>query len=573
MHQRLIKNLETINYPGLSDHAEEIPGLAADLAKKTAIFVYKQDQPLLWVTILGGTGTGKSTIFNALCGRHISQTGMERPKTQGPIAFAHQNSPIGESFPLKSIRIDRHPLESDQTGPIGGAEGLLTIVDHNRPDWCRWVLVDSPDLDSIAPANREMSRDLYLLSDAVIFVTSQEKYADEVPSQLLKQVIHAKKPYFLLLNKVQNRSAKEELIKTVQNQEISIRADRIWPIDYESSHAPDAVAGQPGFREFALVFSDILSEAQQHSFRKVQIENRIRHLSEDIDYLLQLLEKEDVACRDWLQRLDRLYHQTSQALIQNESERFTQKNREYLRAEIRRLFARYDVLAKPRRIIKEILLLPLRFIGYRKDPDEKNHKEAILKLKEKFDLSAVEAAIELFNRSVLENLSPQSETLPLNKKLHQRGMALEYEEICDRTLKEHERLTAWLEDKFKTLSQGLPKGKQWGIYSASIAWGILLLSLEIAIGGGFTVLDALLDSALAPFITKGTMELFAYQEIQKIVRELSNRYQKVLLAALSRQHEAYKKCLLSLEIKKETIERLTELQIFLTTDSTHRHRS
>lgn len=573
MHQRLIENLEAIDYPGLSDHAEEIPGLAADLVKKIAVFFYKQHQPLLWVTILGGTGTGKSTLFNALCGRPISQTGMERPKTEGPIAYAHKNAAIEASFPLKGIRIDRHPLESGQFEPVGGAEGLLTIVDHDRPEWSRWVLVDSPDLDSIAPANREMSRDLCLLSDAVIFVTSQEKYADEVPSQLLQQVIHAKKPYFLLLNKVQNRSAKEEWIRIVRNRGFSIRADRIWSVDYESAHASDAVAGQPGFREFASVFSDILSDAQQPSLRKIQLEHRIRLLHGAIDHLRQLLEKEDAACRDWLQRLDRRYHQTSQALIQNESGRFTQKNREYLRADIRRLFARYDVLHKPRRMIKEILLLPFRFLGYRRDPDEKDPKKAFLKLKEKVDLAAVEAAIEIFNRSVFENLSPQSETSPLNRKLRQPGMVLQYDDIRDWTLKEHERLTAWLEDTFKTLSRGLPKGKQWGIYSASILWGILLLSLETAIGGGFTVLDALLDSALAPFITRGTVELFAYQEIQKIVRELSNRYQKVLLAALGRQHEQYKKCLLSLATQKETIERLSEFQAVLTTDSTHRPRS
>ena len=78
MHQRLINILKTITYPGLDPDAEAIPRLAADLSKEMAIFVYKQHQPVLWVTILGGTGTGKSTLFNALCGQPISQTGMER---------------------------------------------------------------------------------------------------------------------------------------------------------------------------------------------------------------------------------------------------------------------------------------------------------------------------------------------------------------------------------------------------------------------------------------------------------------------------------------------------------------
>lgn len=563
MHRRLIHNLKALTYPGLGNHPAEIPGLAADLVKETAIFVYKQDHPLLWVTLLGGTGTGKSTLFNALCGRPISRTGMERPKTQGPVAFAHYNELIEEAFPLTAIRVHRHPAESDHFGPILGTGGVLTVVGHDQPDRSGWVLVDSPDLDSIASAHREISRDLYLLSDAVIFVTSQEKYADEVPSQLLKRVIHDKKPCFLLLNKVQNRTAQADWMTIARNRGISIPPDRIWTIDYASHDALDGVAGQTGFRGFASTLSDILSDTRQSSFRQGRLENHARHLGEGMDALVQLLKEEEAASRNWLERLDRLFQQTSQALIQTERGRFTQKNRAYLSAEIRRLFAQYDLLAKPRRMIKEILLLPLRFMGYGKHPDKDDRKQAFLRLKQKVDLSAVEAAVELFNRSVFENLLPRADTSPLGNKLREPGMVFGYEEIREHTLEEHERLTAWLEDRFKALSQGLPKGKKWGIYSASILWGILLLSLETAIGGGFTVLDALLDSALAPFITKGTVELFAFQEIQKTVRELSVRYRKVLLTALARQHTQYRHGILSVATQPETIECLSEYRKFL----------
>jgi len=571
MPRGLIHHLETLIYPGISDDAEEIPGLTSDLAKKILILDYKQDRPLLWITILGGTGTGKSTLFNALCGCPISQTGVERPKTQGPIAFAHHTASIDASFPLAEIRIDRHPLQPDKSGPTGGAEGLLTVVDHDRAEWSDRVLVDSPDLDSIDAANRKMSRDLYLLSDAVIFVTSQEKYADKIPSQLLKAVIDEKIPYFLLLNKVQNPGVKDDWIQTSRDLGISVQTDRIWSIDYESSHTWKAVAEQPGFREFASAFSDILSGSLQPDLRKIQMENRIQNLVETLDRLVQVLEKEDAAFRNRLRYLDRLYNETSQALIKTESARFTQQNRSHLRSQIRQLFARYDVLAGPRRMVKKILLLPLRFIGFQKDPDEKNRSEAVRKLQDRMDLSAIEATLEGFNRTVFENLSPPTKASPLHEELRQQGTVLPYEEIRNLTLEAHERLTAWLEDRFTTLSRGLPKSKRWGIYSASILWGILLLALETAIGGGFTILDALLDSTLAPFITKGAVELFAYQEIQKIVRELSNRYEEVLLAALRHQYGTYKECLLSLAVRKETLQQLSELRMLLTTDSTRVH--
>ena len=222
-------------------------------------------------------------------------------------------------------------------------------------------------------------------------------------------------------------------------------------------------------------------------------------------------------------------------------------------------------------MIKELLSFPLQIFGFRKKRTDEKRRTACVRLKERLDLSPMEAAVAVFNRSVLTNLAPQDEDSPLNKALRRPDIVLEYEEIRDRTWQEHEQLTTWIEEKFQALSRELPKGKKWGISSNSILWGILLLSLEIAIGGGFTVVDAVLDSALAPFITKGTVELFAYREIQKIVRELSNRYQSVLLAALRRQHDLYKRCVLSLETKREVFECLAELRIFLNTNSTDKH--
>jgi len=85
---------DAVQCPGLTRGAGEIQGLAEDVRKRLAVFSYKQHMPCLWVVFLGGTGTGKSTIFNALCGKHLSETGVERPKTSGPIVYAHQDGSI-----------------------------------------------------------------------------------------------------------------------------------------------------------------------------------------------------------------------------------------------------------------------------------------------------------------------------------------------------------------------------------------------------------------------------------------------------------------------------------------------
>ncbi|MBW2016135.1 MAG: hypothetical protein JRJ01_04745, partial [Deltaproteobacteria bacterium] len=68
-----------------------------------------------------------------------------------------------------------------------------------------------------------------------------------------------------------------------------------------------------------------------------------------------------------------------------------------------------------------------------------------------------------------------------------------------------------------------------------------------------------LDSVLAPFVTKGAIELFAYQEIQRVAGELSRRYREGLLSVLRLQKQRYEDCLFSLSTPPETLERLKTL--------------
>src|SRR5208283_2509080 len=47
--------------------------------------------PLL-ISLIGGTGTGKSTVFNSLAGQIISKVGHKRPSTLRAVIFTPQNA-------------------------------------------------------------------------------------------------------------------------------------------------------------------------------------------------------------------------------------------------------------------------------------------------------------------------------------------------------------------------------------------------------------------------------------------------------------------------------------------------
>jgi hypothetical protein len=212
-------------------------------------------------------------------------------------------------------------------------------------------------------------------------------------------------------------------------------------------------------------------------------------------------------------------------------------------------------------MVSQIISTPLRLLGFRKRPDDrKTREEALAKLREKVDLSPVNRMLDQFNRNVLEHLSPQDQASPLYRALRKQDILITEDEVKERIWKEQECLLAWLQETFENLSQGIPKHKEWGIYSTSVLWGIFILSLEAAIGGGLGFLDAAVDSLLAPFVTKGAVELFAYGELQKVARELAERYQEGLLSVIQEQRDRYTGKLESLRTPQEAMTSLEALR-------------
>lgn len=175
-------------------------------------------------------------------------------------------------------------------------------------------------------------------------------------------------------------------------------------------------------------------------------------------------------------------------------------------------------------------------------------------------MTPIQAAVERFNRLVLENLSPADPDSRFYQALRKPELIMTDEEIKVTVWEQQDKLVGWLESTFQQMAQGIPKSKEWGIYSTSLLWGALILSFETAVVGGITLVEAVLDSILAPFVTKGAVELFAYQELQKIASNLAKKYQEGLLAVLKQQKVRYIDCLQSLNISRETIAGLVALQ-------------
>ena len=551
---------EAFRITGLTPDGLKIPGLAKEILTRFAILAYKRANPCLWVVFLGGTGTGKSTLFNAFCGRPLSATGVERPKTAGPVAHAHRQCALEKAFPFPEI--DIAPIIPEDTDlPCTGKAGQLSVLATDEMALSHLVLVDTPDLDSVEEKNHAIAKDLYSLSDAVVFVASQEKYADEVLHDFFMMVLQDEKPYFFVLNKSSSETTREEILKALQEQKLSIHGANLWLIPHTTPGTYDRIAGQKPFIRLKDAFFQAFNLEQAHHIKSTAETRARRALKKDVSNLQSSLDRETRAVDEWLKDLQALTHRASAAYVQNQKERFSKTSGQYLRVEIRKLFSRYDLLAKPRQAVRNVFKAPLRLMGLSRKKSQADRKAGLLKVRENVAFTPVQETLAKYNISVLKTLSPSHEDAPLFKSLRNPRLPLTETEIRQYILEAQEELAQWLEETFEALAKGISTGKKVGIYSTSVLWGILILTFEVVVGGGFTMLDAALDSALAPFVTKGAVEAFAYHEIRKIAKELAMRYQEGLLSILRRQEERYVACIQSLTTSPQARKELDGLLI------------
>ena len=544
---------------GLTPDGLKIPELARDILKRFALLKYKRVNRCLWVVFLGGTGTGKSTLFNAFCGKPLSATGVERPKTAGPVANAHSPCISKETFPFPEINMAFiSPGEANL--PCPGTAGQLTVLEAEEETLSHLVLVDTPDLDSVEEINHSAARDLYSLSDAVVFVSSQEKYADEVLHDFFMKVVQDEKPTFFVLNKASSEATREEILKALQNQGLHIHGANLWLIPHTTPGVYDRIAGLKSFIRMRDAFLQTFTREQAQHIKSAAASRETRALKKDLKSLQSFLALENQAVDEWLNKLQELTHRLSTEYVQNQKERFSKTSGQYLKVEIRKLFSRYDLLAKPRQAIRKVFRAPLHLMGLTRKNTRADREAGLLKVRENVAFTPVQETLAKFNLLVLKTLSPPQEDAPLFKSLRSPHLPLTEPEIRQYILAAQEDLAQWLEETFEELARGIPTGKKVGIYSTSVLWGILILTFEVVVGGGFTMLDAALDSALAPFVTKGAVEVFAYHEIRKIAKELALRYQEGLLSVLRRQEERYVACIESLTTTPETLQAVKGLE-------------
>ncbi|WP_295700941.1 GTPase [Lapillicoccus sp.] len=117
------------------------------------------------VALAGATGSGKSSLFNALAGADLATIGARRPTTATPSAAVWGPDPAGGLLDW---------LEVSQRHVVAGASGDEAVV--GALDGL--VLLDLPDVDSRVDRHRAEAERVLGLCDVFVWVTDPQKYAD-----------------------------------------------------------------------------------------------------------------------------------------------------------------------------------------------------------------------------------------------------------------------------------------------------------------------------------------------------------------------------------------------------------
>jgi GTP-binding protein EngB required for normal cell division len=117
------------------------------------------------IALAGGTGSGKSTLFNALSGATFSPPGVTRPTTRHVHACVWGIQGAGPLLDWLNVQ-RRHRY------------ARASVLDSGESDLDGLLLLDLPDHDSVVTASMAAVDRLAKLADMVIWVLDPQKYAD-----------------------------------------------------------------------------------------------------------------------------------------------------------------------------------------------------------------------------------------------------------------------------------------------------------------------------------------------------------------------------------------------------------
>jgi len=214
--------------------AETCRAIIGRLAGRLNSLRIRLESPLI-VATLGGTGTGKSSLINALAGAELVRSGRARPTTTRPALLCRPG------LTPEILGIDAHEID---------------VVQQDLPALANLVLVDCPDPDTTdapgpLPSDATLARlrRILPLCDVLIVTTTQQKYRSARVAEELAAAAPGARLVFVQTHSDQDTDVRDDWRHGLEER---YQAGHIFFVDSVAALA-DAQQGRAPQGEFAAL--------------------------------------------------------------------------------------------------------------------------------------------------------------------------------------------------------------------------------------------------------------------------------------------------------------------------------
>src|SRR5438270_9291203 len=211
-----------VSAPEQAIQASELRLAAALVRNVLGPYLNEQAPTPLHIAVVGGAGTGKSTVANLLSGAPAAEANPQAGFTRHPIVYTSSSGALNWSGHLGFLGpLQRAPRESPASLDADVYQVRRVPSDPTSFDLLKdFVVWDSPDMTTWAaqgltgpagtiqaPGYLTRLLEVAALADVIVYVASDERYNDEVPTQFLRVLLQANKQVICVLTKMREADA------------------------------------------------------------------------------------------------------------------------------------------------------------------------------------------------------------------------------------------------------------------------------------------------------------------------------------------------------------------------------